>query len=727
VIFISEERILHEIIKNLEKYHPGKDFRLIYRAYEIAADAHKDQVRKSGDKYISHPLAVALILTQLELDLESIAAGILHDVIEDTRYTYQDIAKLFGLEIANIVDGVTKLDKIKYTSREELQAENYRKMFIAMAKDIRVVLIKIADRLHNMQTLKYMAREKQKEKSQETLDIYAPIAHRLGISKVRYQLEDIAFFYLNPREYNLLAQKIKLRQEERINHVEKIINEIKFNLEKYKIKAYVEGRPKHFFSIYKKMIAKNKTFDQIYDLFAVRAIVKTIPECYAVLGMVHEIYKPIPGRFKDYIAMPKANMYQSLHSTLIGPDGEPFEIQIRTEQMHRVAEYGIATHWKYKEGKSETRLTSEEEKLAWLKQILEWQRDYDNTKDYLDAVKFDLNIYKSHVYCFTPQGQVIRLLSGSTPIDFAYMIHSAIGNKMIGARVNNKIVTLDYNLQTGDRVEIITSQNSIGPNLNWLKIVKSSHTRNKINQWFRKESKTDNIKIGKELLEREAKKKNLSLKILLSQDALKNVLEKYAFNSWDSLCAAIGHGAVKEQNVINRLYMFYKNAHETQEEINISQEENKNKKSDVIIVNGLGDIKVRFSKCCNPVPGDEIVGFITRGRGVSLHRTDCKNIINLNEFNRQRLIEAHWACKKKSERYYTEIKIICENTTNVLAKISKLLANEKIVLRSINSHAVKNNAIFNLGIEIEDKNRLGALCAKLMKIHDVIEIYRNKK
>ena len=727
MVSINESELYQELIKNLMRYHPAENFDIVKKAYDLASSAHKNQFRKSGEPYIIHPLSVAIILSSLELDLESIAAGVLHDIIEDTDYTYEDIKNMFGSEIADIVDGVTKLDKIKYVSQEELQAENYRKMFLAMAKDIRVVLIKIADRLHNMRTLSYMNLDKQKEKAQETLDIYAPIAHRLGISKIRYQLEDLSFYYLQPKEFKSLSEKVKLCQSERIAYVEKIIGQIKNSLDEHNIEAKVEGRPKHFFSIYKKMVSKNKTFDQIYDLFAVRAIVNTVHDCYAVLGIVHEMYKPIPGRFKDYIAMPKSNMYQSLHSTLIGPEGEPFEIQIRTKQMHRVAEYGIAAHWKYKSGKfNNSNKDSEKAKLEWLKQILEWQKELNNNKDYLDAIKFDLNIYQSHVYCFSPRGQVISLLSGSTPIDFAYAIHSAVGNKMVGAKVNGKIVPLEYVLKTGDRVEIITSQNSAGPKLNWLKIVKTNHAKTKINQWFKHESKIENIQRGKELLEREAKKKSIPLNDLLTPKAIELVLAKYNFNSFDTIYAAIGHGAIKEGNVINKLYAEYKRENKIEDKPK-KLIENQNKKVKPIIVNGVGDVNVRFSKCCNPVLGDEIVGFITRGRGVSLHRTDCKNIINLDEFNRQRLIEAHWHNEKENVSYYTEIKLICEDITGILATITKLLANEKIILRSINSHTNKSKVIFNIGLEIADKLQLANLNNKLLSIDGVCEVERNKK
>lgn len=709
--------LFDKLITNVKRYHPSDNLVVIQKAYELAVSAHQNQFRKSGEPYIIHPLSVAIILSELELDKESIVGGLLHDVIEDTNYTYEDITELFGKEVADIVDGVTKLDRIQYTSREEVQAENYRKMFMAMAKDIRVVLIKIADRLHNMQTLEHMTEAKQKEKAQETLDIYVPIAHRLGISTIRYEMEDLCFYYLERDAYNDLSQKVKLHQKERFDYVKRIIDEINTALSKYNISAYVEGRPKHFFSIYKKMLSKNKTFDQIYDLFAVRAIVDSVHDCYAVLGIMHEMYKPIPGRFKDYIAMPKANMYQSLHSTLIGPEGEPFEIQIRTRQMHKVAEYGIAAHWKYKEGKSDS---DNDAKLSWLNQILEWQKELDDNKEYLNTLKLDLDVFKSHVYCFTPKGEVISLTSGSTPIDFAYSIHSAVGNKLVGARVNGKIVTLEYVLKTGDRVEIITSQNSKGPNINWLKLVKTSTARNKINQWFRKENKIENVQRGKDLLERECKKKGIQLNELANEKSIDAAVCKYNLCDWEAVCAAIGHGALREGNVVNYLYSQYE--HEDELCDTVIEKSDTHKKNSSIIVKGIGDVNVRFSRCCNPLPGDEIVGFVTRGRGVSLHRTDCKNIINLDEFNRQRLIEASW--HSDNTHHYAELRITCDDRNGILAVITKLLAKENITIKSLNARTNKTNAIFDIGLEIQNKLTLESIQNKLLQIKGVYSIER---
>ena len=551
-----EEELYKELIDKMNTYHPTKEFDMIEKAYRLAVEAHKDQKRKSGEPYIIHPLKVAYILAELELDKESITAGILHDTIEDTPYTYDDIANLFNVEVANLVDGVTKLGKLSYTTKEEMQAENYRKMFMAMAKDIRVILIKLADRLHNMRTLNYMTEAKQREKAQETIDIYAPLAHRLGISKIRTEMEDLCFKYLNPDAYSDLKEKIERKQIEREAFVKSIVNDLKQRMEQAGIKGKVEGRSKHYFSIYKKMVNQKKTLDQIYDLFAVRAIVDTVQDCYGVLGVVHTMYTPMPGRFKDYIAMPKPNMYQSLHNTLIGPEGEPFEVQIRTWEMHRTSEYGIAAHWKYKEGGkngNNKKGGSEEAKLTWLRQILEWQQDMADNKEYLDTIKLDLNIFNDQVYAFTPQGKVINLPKGSTTIDFAYMIHSAVGNKMVGARVNNKMVSIEYKIQNGDRIEILTSQNSKGPSRDWLSVVKSSQARTKINQWFKKEFKEENILKGRELIDKDIKKKNYISSELFKAEWMEIVLNKFGFKNWDALCAAVGHGGVKEGQVTNRL------------------------------------------------------------------------------------------------------------------------------------------------------------------------------
>ena len=553
--FTSPEVLYQDLVKTIHKYHPSDDISMIEKAYKVAAEAHKDQKRKSGEPYIIHPLCVAIILADLEMDKETIAAGLLHDVVEDTVMTLDELTKEFGPEVAFLVDGVTKLTQLNWDKdKVEIQAENLRKMFLAMAKDIRVIIVKLADRLHNMRTGQYWKPEKQKEKARETMEIYAPIADRLGISKIKIELDDLSLKFLKPEVYYDLVEKVDLRKDAREAFVQSIVDEVKAHLDEAGIEATVGGRVKHFFSIYKKMLKQNKTLDQIYDLFAVRIMVDTVKDCYAALGVIHEMYKPIPGRFKDYIAMPKQNMYQSLHTTLIGSTGQPFEIQIRTYEMHRTAEYGIAAHWKYKEsGSGQIAAGKEEEKLSWLRQILEWQRDTDDSKEFLSMVKGDLDLFSDSVYCFTPSGDVKTLPSGSTPIDFAYSIHSAVGNKMVGARVNGKLVPIEYQIQNGDRIEIITSQNSKGPSRDWLKLVRSTQVKNKINQWFKTQMEEDNIIRGRDAIDRYCKAKGINLADLSKPEFMEKVMKRYAFKDWDSVLASIGHGGLKEGQVINKM------------------------------------------------------------------------------------------------------------------------------------------------------------------------------
>ena len=738
-----DEQLYKELIDKIKTYHPSDDFSMVEKAYKLAVEAHKEQKRKSSEPYIIHPLKVAYILAELELDMETITAGILHDIIEDTPYTYEDIAHLFSEEIAALVDGVTKLGKLSYTTKEEAQAENYRKMFLAMAKDIRVILIKLADRLHNMRTLNYMTPEKQREKAQETLDIYAPLAHRLGISKIRSEMEDLCFKYLNPDAYFDLAAKIQKKKEERDQFVQSMVQELQTKMNEAGIKGKVYGRTKHFFSIYKKMVNQNKTLDQIYDLFAIRALVDSVKDCYAVLGIVHTAYTPMPGRFKDYIAMPKPNMYQSLHNTLIGPHGQVFEVQIRTWEMHRTSEYGIAAHWKYKEGraneKSSKAQKSEEAKLAWLRQIMEWQKDMSDNKEYLDTIKLDLNIYSTQVYAFTPQGDVIQLTKDSTPIDFAYMIHSAVGNKMVGARVNNKIVPLDHKIQNGDIVEIITSQNSKGPNRDWLAIVKTAQARTKIKQWFKKEEKEENIIRGREMILADIKKKGYQPQDLLRPEWEEIVLVKYDFKTWDALLAAVGYGGMKEGQVVNRLkdeYLKEKRKTQTAEdalkdfEKTIDQKPvKKHKSKSGVVVEGIGDVAVRFSKCCSPVPGDEIIGFVTRGRGVTIHRTDCINVINLSNEERGRLINAEWdtqfAKGESNTSYLAELKVVANDRVGLIVEISRQLADDDISVKGFNVRTTKDmQAILNVTIEIKTKEQLERVVTRLKNLRDVTEVER---
>lgn len=736
--FTSPEVLYKELINSVLKYHPSTDISMIEKAYKVASEAHEGQKRKSGEPYIIHPLCVAIILADLELDKETIVAGLLHDAVEDTWMTYEEVEKEFGSEVALLVDGVTKLGQLSYSAdKVEVQAENLRKMFLAMAKDIRVILIKLADRLHNMRTLQYMRPEKQQEKARETMDIYAPIAMRLGISKIKVELDDLSLKYLKPEVYYDLVHKVALRKSEREQFVGAIVKEVKKHMDDANIKAQVDGRVKHFFSIYKKMVNQDKTIDQIYDLFAVRILVDTVKDCYAALGVIHEMYKPIPGRFKDYIAMPKPNMYQSLHTTLIGPNGQPFEIQIRTYEMHRTAEYGIAAHWKYKEssdGKAPVG-KSEEEKLNWLRQILEWQRDMSDNKEFMSLLKNDLDLFADSVYCFTPQGDVKTLPSGSTPVDFAYSVHSAVGNKMVGARVNGKLVPIEYEIKNGDRIEIITSQNSQGPSRDWLKLVKSTQAKNKINQWFKKELKEDNILKGKEMLAQYARAKGFKIANYTKTQYLEAVLRKYGFRDWDSVLAAIGHGGLKEGQVFNKLVEAYdkenkKNltdeqvleaASETQEKLHIA----KSKSS--IVVKGIHDVAVRFSKCCNPIPGDEIVGFVTRGRGITIHRTDCVNVLNMSETDRTRLIEAEWQQPdtKEKEKYMAEIQVYANNRTGLLVDLSKIFTERKIDLRSINSRTSKQEkATISMSFEIGSKEELRSLLEKIRQVESVIDVER---
>ncbi len=738
--FTAPETLYQELIDKIRSYHPSADISMVEKAYHLADDAHKNQLRKSGEPYIIHPLCVANILAELELDKETIVAGILHDVVEDTDFTIHQISSMFSEEIALLVDGVTKLTKLNYSmDKVELQAENLRKMFLAMAKDIRVILIKLADRLHNMRTLKYKEPEKQKETARETMDIYAPIAQRLGISKIKIELDDLSLKYLEPEVYKELTEKIATKRSERQAYIDEIVSDVRSHIEEAGISAKIDGRIKHFFSIYKKMVNQNKTLDQIYDLFAVRIIVDSLKDCYAALGVIHEMYKPIPGRFKDYIAMPKPNMYQSLHTTLIGPKGAPFEIQIRTYEMHRTAEYGIAAHWKYKEGQDGKGGTAnaEEEKLTWLRQVLEWQKDMSDNKEFLSLIKNDFDLFSESVYAFTPTGDVKTLPTGSNTVDFAYSIHSAVGNKMVGARVNGKLEPIDYVIQNGDRIEIITSQNSRGPSRDWLSIVKSTQAKNKINQWFKSELKDDNINRGKELITAYCKTKSITLSDLLKPEFTNTVMRKYGFRDWESVLAAVGHGGLKEGQIVNKLLEEYKkknkkditdeNVLEAVSEIKERMPQKKSKSG--IVVEGIHDLAVRFSRCCSPVPGDEIVGFVTRGRGVSIHRTDCINVINLPEEDRARLIDAEWNLSADGKDiggiYSAEIKIYANNRTGVLVDISKVLTENKIDVTSMNVRTSKQGkASISIGFEINSKEQLNEIITKLRSVESVLDIER---
>lgn len=738
----SPEELYQDLISRVRKYHPYDDISLIEKAYNVAREAHKNQLRKSGEPYIIHPLSTAIILAELQLDQESICAGLLHDVVEDTVLTDDEIEEQFGHYVAVIVDGVTKLEKIKYNGDKlEYQAENLRKMFLAMSKDIRVIMVKLADRLHNMRTLQYQPEEKRVEIARETMDIYAPLAERLGISKLKVELDDLSLRYLDPQAYFDLVDKIAIRKSEREAYVQSIVDEVAAHITNAGIEATFDGRVKHFFSIYKKMINQDKTLDQIYDLFAVRIIVNTVPDCYAALGVIHEMYKPIPGRFKDYIAMPKPNMYRSLHTTLIGPSGKPFEIQIRTYDMHRTAEYGIAAHWKYKEhGDGKKAAESEAEKLSWLRQILDWQVNMSDNKEFLNMLKSDLDLFSDTVYCFTPEGDVKTLPAGSNPIDFAYAIHSGVGNRMSGARVNGQLVSINYEIKNGDRVEIITSQNVHGPSRDWLKIVKSSQARNKINQWFKNELKDENIIHGKELMSAYCKSKGIELSKIMVPKYMQAIQERYGFKDWDAVRAAVGHGGLREGQIINKMLEMYQKDNpqiitdeDVLNDINDPTRQNKIKVKSHggVEVLGTDGVAVRFSKCCSPIPGDEIVGYVTRGRGVSIHRSDCINMLNLPEDERMRVIMAEWeegeADAEKDEHYVAEIRIYSNDRAGLLADVTKTLTEKNISIISMNVRVSKQGrGTISVSFSTTGTLELSNIIEKLRQIEGVIDIERTR-
>ena len=736
----SPEQLYQELISRVRKYHPSDDISLIEKAYNLASMAHKNQLRKSGEPYIIHPLSVAIILAELQLDKETIVSGILHDVVEDTVITDEELRDQFGNYVALIVDGVTKLEKIRYNGDKlEYQAENLRKMFLAMAKDIRVIMVKLADRLHNMRTLQYQPPERQVEIARETMDIYAPLAQRLGISKMKVELDDLSLKYLEPEVYYDLADKISIRKSEREKYVSEIVEDVKKHITNAGIEATFDGRVKHFMSIYRKMLNQDKTLDQIYDLFAVRIIVNTIPDCYAALGVIHEMYKPIPGRFKDYIAMPKPNMYQSLHTTLIGPSGRPFEIQIRTKEMHRTAEYGIAAHWKYKESSDGKKVEeSEAEKMSWLRQILDWQVNLSDNKEFLNTLKSDLELYSDTVYCFTPTGDVKTLPAGSNPIDFAYAIHSAVGNRMIGARVNGQLATINYKIQNGDRIEIITSQNSRGPSRDWLNLVKSNQAKTKINQWFKNELKEDNIQKGRELILGYCKSNSIDSAQIMTPQYMNAIMQKYGFRDWDAVCAAVGHGGLREGAIINRMKELYDRDHpiimsdeKIVEDINVAGNHKRLmvRRGGGVAVQGTEDLAVRFSKCCSPIPGDEIVGYVTRGRGVSIHRTDCVNIIALPEDERARLIEAVWEREVRvsdnTEKFETGIRVFAQDRHGLLMDVTKNLTERGVSILNMNVRTSKQGTVtIELSFSTSGKEELTDVVQKLRAINGIIDIER---
>ncbi|HBV50812.1 MAG TPA: (p)ppGpp synthetase [Clostridiales bacterium] len=719
----------------LKAHNPGVDLTMLEKAFALASEKHKDQKRKSGEPFIIHPVAVATMLAEMDMDMPSVIAGMLHDVVEDTSVTIEEIREIFGDEIAYLVDGVTKLKRIPTSTKEELQNENLRKMFLSMASDIRVIVIKLVDRLHNMRTLQYVNTDAQITKARETLEIYTPLAHRLGMTKIKWELEDLCFKYLEPEAYNSLVTQITQRRDQQEAYIKKVLDAIRIRLDEAGIKAFLDGRPKHFYSIHKKMIAQNKALNQIYDLLAIRVIVDTVQECYTVLGIIHEMYTPMPGRFKDYIAMPKPNMYQSLHTTLIGPDGQPFEAQIRTWEMHKTAEIGIAAHWKYKEGGKNGKTSDYDGKLEWVRNLLDNQREVEDPDEFVETFKMDL--FTDEVFVFTPKGDVKCLPKGSTPIDFAYAIHSAVGNRMIGAKVNGEIKPLNYKLCTGDFVEIITSQSNHGPSRDWLNIVKSSEAKSKIRQWFKKECRDENIERGKEIIERELKKQGFRHEQLFKTEWLEPILKKYKFSSYDDLLNVIGFGELSAQKIVNMLKEEYQKSisGSKEEELLAKLEASKNHKKERqkqhasdngIIVKGIDNCLVRLSRCCNPVPGDSIVGYITRGRGVSVHRTDCPNIVAMSELE-NRVIDVRWAEKSKSS-YIVDISIKAVDNSNLLLQIAKLIAESKLPMKAINARTTRDNyELIDLTVEITDRSELDKLAKKINGMENVVEVSRTVK
>ncbi|CAK7022485.1 bifunctional (p)ppGpp synthetase/guanosine-3',5'-bis(diphosphate) 3'-pyrophosphohydrolase [Tissierella carlieri] len=717
--------MLENLLLKIEQYNPQADLSLIVKAYNFAQSAHAGQVRNSGENFFVHPFNVAMILADLNMDTATIVAGLLHDVIEDTEISHETIAEEFGVEIADLVEGVTKLKKLQYKTKQENQAENLRKMVLAMANDIRVIIVKLADRLHNMRTLEYMRDEKRKEKALETLEIYAPLAHRLGISKIKWELEDLSLRYLDPVNYYDLVERVSKRRQEREAYVKNIIETLSNKLDEVNIKYDISGRPKNFYSIYKKMVHQGKAFEQIFDLTAIRVIVDNIKDCYEVLGIVHNLWKPLPGRFKDYIAMPKPNMYQSIHTTVIGMKGEIFEVQIRTWEMHRTAEYGIAAHWKYKEGSNKS--DNFDDKLTWLRQLLEWQSDLNDPKDFMETLKIDF--FTDEVFVFTPKGDVINLPDGSTPIDFAYRVHTEVGNKCVGAKVDGRIVPLNYRLKNGNIVEVITSANSNGPSRDWIKIVKSTQAKTKIRQWFKAKEKDFNIIRGKELLEKEVKRLGYKSSEILKDEWIKNIASKVSINSIDDLYAAIGYGSITLNQVISKLRTQYNEYYKITDEkafveskIQQTTQNKISKPTQGIKIKGVDNIKIRFSKCCNPVPGDEVVGYITRGRGVSVHRTDCPNITMSDDA--ERFIEVEWDFQKKAS-YPAEIQIKASDRSGLLAEITQKITDSDLGVISLNARTSKDKIVFiNVTLEIKDIEELRDLMRKIKRIRNVMDVYR---
>ncbi len=718
---------MEEFLNYLLTINPNIDIALIEKAYKKADQMHEGQLRKSGEEYLIHPIEVAKILADLGMDENTIVAGLLHDAVEDTPYTTKDIKRDFGEEVALLVDGVTKLGSLVYETKEERQAENLRKMFLAMSKDIRVLIIKLADRLHNLRTINYMNDDQIKEKCIETLEIYAPLANRLGIYKLKFELEDIALKQLEPEAYYDLVEKVKIKRQERQENINSVIEELKASINELEIKYDISGRTKHFYSIYRKMKYQEKQLEEIFDLTAIRVLVNTVQDCYAVLGVVHTLWKPIPGRFKDYIAMPKPNRYQSIHTTVIGSNGEPFEIQIRTYEMHRIAEYGIAAHWKYKEGVA---YDKDEDKLAWLRQTLEWQQDLNDPKEFIETLKVDL--FSNQVFVFTPKGDVIELPAGSTPLDFAFKIHSAVGVKCIGAKVNGKMVPIDYVLANGNIIDIVTSSNSKGPSIDWLKIAKSSNARNKIRQWLKKENKTENVDKGREMLEKYVRRKGYDPQQILKNQWINKAAKSFNLASSDDLYSSISYGGVMLGKVVLALLAFYqedKKAELQKDEKleKLADTKKKVKKMDAtgVKVKGVDNLLIRFSKCCNPVPGDDIVGFITKGRGISVHRKDCTNMISLPEEEKQRFINVEWDKQKENMSYDTEINILAEDRKGLFSDISRTCDDMDVSITGVQAKSAKDKIVtITLTVAISNTSQIEKVLRQLKTIPGIADVYR---